>query len=131
MVGNISYINNRVKRNPKSPIKDLRIIEVINNEYWKEWRTLLHYSESPIILADSLGKWKANNNLLRRYVRNLIHQIRVVRGQDKYKQGQLPETIYHDKRVKEFRIAWKQLDNLRKTFRKNAEDYKLYLETQE
>ena len=86
MRGEISLINKAVVEDTKCPVKDsiggldpLRIVSVINDEYWKEFKRKMDYTPASAIKVVGLGRWSFSYSYFKRYIRELIRSIRATR----------------------------------------------------
>lgn len=57
----------------------LRIMTVINTEYWKEFKRKLEYSENSRIIVKGLGTWDVYYSKLKGYIRKMVDKIRYFR----------------------------------------------------
>lgn len=128
MRGEQFIINALVLKHPENPIKEEimekspeKIIEVIQDEYWKEWKRKLTYSEFSSINAVYLGSFTTDLWELKSYIGGLIKQIRILDARiAKFKEN----PMYDEKNsmsyylredcYKKLRITLKQLDERRK-----------------
>lgn len=129
MFGNQSFLNRIILEHPDNPIKGeingiplLRLIEVINDEQWKEFGRLIQHSPHGKIGVDGLGVWKIRNSQLRRYIRTNIKILRKLRKRESFKNEGMTKMI-HDDLVLKTRAAWKQLDELRHVWLLRKEVY--------
>ena len=83
MIGEILVINKFLSESDKNPIKknigkhDPRhIISVINDEYWKEFVRKLEFCPTSTIVADNLGIWTIRYSPFKKYIRDIIKQLR-------------------------------------------------------
>lgn len=97
-------------------VKRIDALQIISDEYWKEWRRLLRYGETPTIYCKELGKFRIRYSQLRCYLFELLESIRY---KLEYKKEELLDpngmfaTIYATDE-KKFRAAWKQADIYKK-----------------
>lgn len=122
MIGSQLVINPYILLDKDCPITKIknhspeRIVDVITQEFWKEWQHLLVYSESTHIHVKNLGMFELKYSKLRGYIRKLVKVIRGMR-EDPVIQENLynPETkvgATYLQRIEDLKIAWKQKNNL-------------------
>jgi len=129
MIGEIQLINRFLAESPDCPIKGKigkhdakHIISVINDEYWKEFVRKLEYSPNSTIIADELGRWTITYSHFKKYIRDLIIQIR---SKEKFlkevaskNENFNPDSSITVENIKDLRLklsfAWKQLEEQRK-----------------
>jgi len=131
MIGNQYYINNKIARDPQVPVNNLRIIEVIMDMYWDEFKKKLSEAEVPVVQVTHLGTWYADNSILRGYIRKLIRDIRNIRKIEAYKNGGEGLIAKHDYKVKRLKSALKQLNNLRYVILERKNKYRRKRELQD
>lgn len=121
MIGNSSLINHKVKDNPECPIKDsigdktpLKIIDVIQDEYWREVRRLMLYAPNQLIELKYLGKFVAKNRNIRAHLRRLIRILRKLKAHPSFNSVDGRLMVQYKNKIEEFRASWQQLEELRK-----------------
>ena len=112
MIGNLSYINHKVVKNKECPV-DLKTVEIINELYWRHFKSLINTTEFPVIEAKHIGLFYVNNGHLRKYVREMIRIIRRLRLSNEFKKGYGRAFEIEKEMVIKLRASWKQLDKLR------------------
>lgn len=123
MIGNQAIINRMIEEHENNVlpekicnIKRIDVLQIISDEYWKEWRRLMRYGETPTIYCKELGKFRIRYSQLRSYLFELLKSIRY---KLEYKKEELLDpngmfaTIYATDE-KKFRAAWKQADVYKK-----------------
>ena len=124
MIGNSSLINHKVKNHPDCPIKEdigeksiLKVIDVIQDEYWREVKRQMVNSPNQVILLRYLGKFVAKNRNLRAHIRRLIKDIRKIKENTLFgikTEGIL--AITYENKMWELRNSWQQLEQMRKVY---------------
>ena len=82
MRGEPFILNKIVLNHPDNPITDigdktaLKIIDIIQDEYWNEFRRRLDFSTNPVIVLDNLGCVFPRYSPLKGQIRNMIRFIR-------------------------------------------------------
>lgn len=121
MIGNQLYVNRKALEHSDNMIKDIKdvtkeqIIETINDLYWKEWRSVLIKSETPIIEVSGLGTFDLQMSRGKNYARELMRRIRRnIKRKPNMKplDGSMVGGIQNT-HLENFRILWKQIDKLR------------------
>ncbi len=123
MRGNQNIINSQILRHEKNPIKEdinntsvADIIQIITDEYWKEWRRALSYDENPYLIQKGLGTYKISYGKARNYMMKLIAKIRwyKVKYEDTWNvEGTRGNAVY-ESAIRKFRVTWKQVDEIKK-----------------
>ena len=129
MRGEQFILNKLILDHPDNPIqKDivdksrLKIIEVIEDEFWKEFRRKIDFSNDPVIMIPFLGKFSTRYSPLKGYIRASVRRLRRLRKRIailKEKKNFDPEksmTVMIERQlVLKVRASWKQLDQMRMT----------------
>lgn len=105
---------------PEGNVSQLRIIEVLFDEQWKELGRQYQFSEALVLSIPNLGRWEVKNSQLRKYIRNSIKALRKLRGRIKKLSEQkgfeaeksLTVALEKDLSIK-LSIALKQLNKIR------------------
>lgn len=131
MIGNIDYVIDIVAEREGY---DKEVLKKITMGYFKEWKKQMRYGEEILIPFGRFGDFMIMNSKLRGYVRRLIKKIRTIRirrfqGKSKMPYNQLL-AIEH-KYMEEFRLAWRQLEVIRKILTERNKYYKEYFKTYE
>lgn len=122
MRGNQNILNSELLRHEKNPIpesigghKAIGIIQTITAEYWKEWRKVLTYSESPYYTQRGLGYYKLDMGKAKSYLRKLSAKLRwyKVKFPDTWNVEGTRGNDFYKHAVNKFRITWKQVDTLK------------------
>jgi len=118
MIGNNGIILNTFNDPdflPNHPRRD-EIKEYIIKEYWKYWKKVLIKSEKPAIQVDGLGFFVLDFKKAKLALRHLIKAMRSIK--QKYPEKYLDSSTMIGNiflgRKEEFRILWKQVDELKK-----------------
>ena len=116
MIGNQLYINEQLFNHKDNCISDIgdkksrEIIEIINQEYWKEWKRLLIHSEKPYIKCNGLGYFELNFSRAKNYIWKLIHRIQIFRAEGKatafYKAT-------NEANMEQLKVTWKQVNQMK------------------
>jgi hypothetical protein len=123
MLGNLAYINHKVAKNDKCPIKDFEKIEIINEMFWREFKKQIDTSSFPVLEVKHLGIFYTNNSSLRKYTRDLINIARRLRKSERYRLG-YPQIVNMETDVTlKLRACWKQLESLRHVYLARKEKY--------
>lgn len=128
MFGNFSFLNRIIATNPDCPIKEdigdktqLKIIEVIVDEYWREIVRMKQFSHSLAFNVPNLGVFKIRMSPLKKYVYLSIKQLRRLRKRIENQkltnpnfdpENSLTVKIHDDLEIK-VKAAWAQLNSLR------------------
>jgi len=130
MIGNLTYINHKVFKDKDCPVKEFKMVELINEMYWDEWKRLLNESEYPVIEVKHIGLFYVHNGNLRRYIRELLGVLRRIRARKNVVNIQGIMDLDNSITIK-LRTALKQLNNLRHVYlaRKERKN-NLFVETQ-
>ena len=146
MIGEITLINRFLAESKDCPIKGnmgkhdaKHIISVINDEYWKEFVRKLEFAPTSTIYLDELGFWTITYSHFKKYIRDLIKEIRkkqdylnnvVSKNPDFNPENSITVEAIKDLR-KKLSVSWIQLEEQRKlfilryllyTYRKKAEN---------
>lgn len=103
------------------------VLQIISDEYWKEWRRLLRYGETPTIYCKELGKFRIRYPQLRSYMYELIKLLRY-KLEAKSELMLNPENKFHKMYLadeKKFKAAWKQADIYKKWMNDKNKKWKL------
>jgi len=97
-------------------VKRIDALQIISDEYWKEWRRLMRYGDTPTIYCKELGKFRIRYSQLRCYMCDLIDSLRY---KLEYKKEEFlnPDGMFtriYETEEKKFRHAWKQADTFKK-----------------
>lgn len=114
-------INHKIKGNPDCTLRDIgdktaiKIIDVIQDEFWREWKRLMVYSDAQVIEIKYLGQFKVDNRPLRGHIRTLLRQIRKMRLHPEFgtKEEGMSYVMYTNK-MRELKSCWSQLEEIRK-----------------
>lgn len=126
MIGNQYYINHKVARDPSIPIDDVKIIEVINDCYWDEFKRLMNEAEVPVIQTTFLGTWYTDNRTIRSHARRLIAKLRKMRatpGFNRQGEGSVARERHLTKRLS---TVMKQINSLRYLMIEKSKRYERY-----
>ncbi len=128
MRGEASVLNKIIVEHHDNHIKEdiggvskARITEVINAEFWKEFKRRIDFSEEPSLYVDGLGTFFTKYSYLKGHIRSVIRQLRRLRKRiEKLKAEKKsfnPDnsmTVAIEKQlVFKLRAAWRQLDKMR------------------
>lgn len=131
MIGNIDYV---IDIAAEKHGYDRELLKKVVMGYFKEWKRQMRYEEPVLIPFGRFGDFMIMNSKLRGYCRRMIKKIRGIRikrfqGKSKMPYNQLL-AIEH-RWMEEFRLAWKQLDIIRKILIERNKYYTEYFKTYE
>lgn len=133
MRGNQIFLNSQISEHEDNPIKEnigdvkqLDIIYVITDEYWKEWRRQLTFCDKPNVKSPGLGYYSLMYGKSKSYLRKLLVKIRTIRAKrpDEYMVEGTRAYSVHQHYLKRFRATWKQVDSIKKEVNRNLEIWK-------
>jgi hypothetical protein len=135
MIGNQHDINLKLLNHPDCLIKDVggvkaeHIIEIMEHEYWKEWKKQMRYSEKPFINCNGLGYFEINFSRGRKYIWWLIKRVRRNRiFTDKVDNPNTFTYRCHQGNMKDLRVVWKQMNILKHLWIANVKKVVAYYE---
>ena len=128
MFGSFSYLDRHVARHKDCPLKDhfeekelLWIVKVINDEQWKEVLRMKNYLPTTTVTLPRLGSFYTSMSPLKKYIRfslitlrRLREKLEVKRGKEGFDPNNSFLQAVHDDLELKTRMAWKQLDEMRK-----------------
>lgn len=125
MIGNQAIINSTINEHEECVLpekvgtfKRIDALTVISDEYWKEWRRLMRYADTPVIYCKELGKFKIKYHMLRKYLYKLLASMRykIAEKSEQLKVEGMFSNILKNDRIA-FKAAWKQADTFKKYMR--------------
>lgn len=128
MKGEVFLIVKKILEREDNPVKETignktpeKIVQVVLDEYWKEWRRKIDYSPSNNIVLENLGSFYTTLSGLKGYTRLLIKKIRTIRKKLKELE-QNPDFDRENSKVvyierdltRKLQSCWVQLEERRK-----------------
>ena len=123
MIGNQAIVNSIIAGHKDCMLPDrlgknskLNVLHIISEEYWKEWRRLMRYGNTPTVYCYKLGEFNIRYNQLRSYLYNLIKSLRFKREFHKEEILDVNNKFceIHKREMIRFKAAWEQADTYKK-----------------
>lgn len=113
MIGSQAHINKKVLSLPDCPTTNAKIVEVVNDVYWKEFRRLISEAQTPVIEVKMLGLFYTKPSKLRYIIKKQIKKVRNLRA-SKYTEADVPYYGIWQSWEKKLKASLLQLNALRK-----------------